>query len=107
MKICSLVPLYSIISFITIVAPNTFVYLTPWLELFQAWALGSFFLLLCEFVSPSTQFRDVFFAALEVPRSRRAKGQQQDGLEWYRVSKSDLAYIVHHYFKTILLILFP
>ncbi|KAK5053934.1 hypothetical protein LTR84_001896 [Exophiala bonariae] len=84
LKICSLIPIYSIISFVTIAEPNSFVYLDPWLELFQAWALGNFFLLLCEFVSPSTQYRDVFFAALEVPKSRRTKGQSQDGLEWYR-----------------------
>ncbi|KEF56161.1 uncharacterized protein A1O9_07742 [Exophiala aquamarina CBS 119918] len=84
LRICSLIPIYSILSLVTIAAPNSFVYLTPWLEFFEAWALGSFFLLLCEFVSPSTQFRDVFFAALEVPQRRRGKVQPQDGLEWFR-----------------------
>merc|ERR1711939_1228253 len=84
LKISALIPIYSIISWITIAAPNSYIYLDPWLDFFQSIALGSFFLLLCEFVSPSAQYRDVFFAALEVPKSRRGGGKQVDGLEWYR-----------------------
>ncbi|KAK5565439.1 hypothetical protein LTR43_009024 [Exophiala xenobiotica] len=84
LKISALIPIYSIISWITIAAPNSYIYLDPWLDFFQSIALGSFFLLLCEFVSPSAQHRDVFFAALEVPKSRRGGGKQVDGLEWYR-----------------------
>ncbi|KAK5324743.1 hypothetical protein LTR93_004218 [Exophiala xenobiotica] len=84
LKISALIPIYSIISWITIAAPNSYIYLDPWLDFFQSIALGSLFLLLCEFVSPSAQHRDVFFAALEVPKSRRGGGKQVDGLEWYR-----------------------
>ena len=88
MKICILIPCYSVLSWIGIAWPNTYVYLLPWIEFFQAFAVGSFFLLLCEFVSPSSQWRDVFFAALEMPAKKKGKkaGQKVDGLEFYRVS---------------------
>jgi hypothetical protein len=89
LKICALIPIYGIVSFITIAFPNSYIYLDSWIEVFQAIALGSFFLLLCEFVSPSSQSRDVFFAGLEVPKSRlggrKNGGRPVDGLEWYRV----------------------
>ncbi|KAI1629515.1 organic solute transporter Ostalpha-domain-containing protein [Exophiala viscosa] len=86
LKICALIPIYSILSFLSIAFPNTYIYLDPWIEFFQGIALGSFFLLLCEFVSPSASSRDVFFAALQVPKSRLSRGGKQpvDGLEWYR-----------------------
>jgi len=84
MKIALLIPLYSIFSFLSICFPISFVYLVPWLHLFQAFALGSFFLLMCEFVSPSSEQRDVFFAALRVLDKREAGGVG-DGLTWYRV----------------------
>ncbi|EXJ86043.1 hypothetical protein A1O1_06412 [Capronia coronata CBS 617.96] len=81
LKICALIPIYAVLSFITIAVPDSYVYLTPWIEVFQAIALGSFFLLLCEYVSPSAQTRDVFFAALKVSEK---KGKQVQGLGWYR-----------------------
>ncbi len=81
-----MIPIYGIISFITIAFPNSYIYLNPWIDVFQSIALGSFFLLLCEFVSPSSQYRDVFFAALEVPQGK--KGKQIGGLEWYRVGRT-------------------
>ncbi|KAH0844673.1 hypothetical protein AYO21_02004 [Fonsecaea monophora] len=88
LKICLLLPFNSLLSLLGIAFPNAYPYLDPWTDVWEAIALGSFFLLLCEFVSPSPDFRDVFFAALEVPRSRRAaeKGRNAhgSGLEWYR-----------------------
>ncbi|KAK4944418.1 hypothetical protein LTR10_016092 [Elasticomyces elasticus] len=86
LKICALIPIYSILSFLSIAFPNSYIYLDPWIDFFQGIALGSFFLLLCEFVSPSASSRDVFFAALQIPKSRMSRGGKQpvDGLEWYR-----------------------
>ncbi|EXJ71796.1 uncharacterized protein A1O5_05606 [Cladophialophora psammophila CBS 110553] len=88
LKICFLLPFYSLLSLLGIAYPNAYLYLDPWRDFWEAIALGSFFLLLCEFVSPSSDFRDVFFAALEVPQSRRAKEKgrpaEGNGLEWYR-----------------------
>ncbi|KIW13181.1 hypothetical protein PV08_08368 [Exophiala spinifera] len=87
LKICTLIPVYSIGSWISIAKPNSYIYITPWLEFYQGIALGSFFLLLCEYVSPSAASRDVFFAALKVTEKKR-RGQDSgtgvDGLEWYR-----------------------
>ncbi len=84
--------MYSVLSFLGIAFPNAYMYLDPWRHFWESIALGSFFLLLCEFVSPSADFRDVFFAALEVPEARKAreKGRpvEVDGLEWYRVGCS-------------------
>lgn len=86
LKICTLIPVYSIGSWISIAWPNSYIYIYPWLEFYQGIALGSFFLLLCEYVSPSAASRDVFFAALKVPNKRRGRdsGKEIDGLAWYR-----------------------
>lgn len=83
MRIASLIPLYSIFSFLSICFPNAFVYLVPWASLFQALALGSFFLLMCEFVSPNSTQRDVFFAALELPSKNGTT--RPLGLRWFKV----------------------
>lgn len=85
LKICVLIPLYTVLSFVTVVAPDSYVYLTPWIDVYQAIALGSFFLLLCEYVSPSLESRDVFFAAMSVPLKGKKQGQSISGLEFYRV----------------------
>jgi Organic solute transporter Ostalpha len=84
MRIAGLIPLYSIFSFLSICFPDAFVYLAPWIDLFQAIALGSFFLLMCEFVSPSSEQRDIFFAALVVPGKKGATAAEH-GIPWYRV----------------------
>jgi len=83
MKIASIVPAYSLISFIAVVRPGSYVYLEPWLDFFQSVALGYFFLLLCEYVSPSEEQRDLFFAALQV-KDKKAPGGIGGGLAWYR-----------------------
>ena len=85
MKICMLLPLYSVTSFISIVFPHADIYLEPWLELFQSVALGAFFLLLCEFISSDSQTEvDTFFAAFEVPQ-KKTGGEPINGLGWFRV----------------------
>jgi Organic solute transporter Ostalpha len=85
MKIATLIPAYAIISFIAVCSPKSYVYLDPWLDVFQSVALGYFFLLLCEFVSPSREQRDLFFAALQV-KDKKAPGGVGGGMKWYRVS---------------------
>jgi Organic solute transporter Ostalpha len=85
MKITCVVPFYSIVSFLSICFPRAYVYLDPWLDVFQSLALGSFFLLMCEYVSPSEERRDIFFAALKVS-DKKAPDEIGDGLAWYRVS---------------------
>lgn len=84
MKICMLLPLYTITSFISICFPKADVYLEPWLEVFQAVALGAFFLLLCDFIASDNQTEvDVFFAAFEAPQKKN--GDRVHGLAWFRV----------------------
>jgi Organic solute transporter Ostalpha len=92
MKIACLIPFYSILSTLSVCFPKAHVYLDPWLEVFQSVALGSFFLLMCEFVSPSEKQRDVFFAALKVPDKKAGSGTR-DGLIWYRVSPAVLGFL--------------
>jgi hypothetical protein len=82
LRISIIIPFYAVVCFLSVIFPHAAVYLAPWLEFVQSISLGSFFLLLCEFVSPSEQQRDVFFAALSVP-TRRGNGVR-DGLAWYR-----------------------
>ena len=94
MKICGLIPLYSLISFLSVAFPKAYNYLDPWLEFFQSIALVSFFLLLCEFVSPNEDKRTVFFAALEPPEDTGSKPKKprpgavpktpEERLQWYR-----------------------
>jgi hypothetical protein len=87
MKIACLIPAYATFSFIAVCAPTSAVYLSPWLDVFQSVSLGYFFLLLCEFVSPNREQRDLFFAALHI-RDKKAPGQEGGGLKWYRVRPS-------------------
>ena len=85
MRIFIVIPLYSIISFLGICIPSAMVYLHPWLDVFQSLALVSFFLLICEFVAPTHDQRDMFFTTLAAsnPKSRK---RAKHGQGWYRVS---------------------
>ncbi|KAF9871477.1 duf300 domain-containing protein [Colletotrichum karsti] len=83
LRISLIIPFWSIISFLSICFPAAQVYLEPWLEVVQAVCLGTFFLLMCEFVSPSEQHRDVFFAALTV-KDKKSETGTQDGLQWFQ-----------------------
>ncbi len=85
MKIATFIPFYSIISFLSICFPTAEVYISPWVNLVEAFALGSFFLLMCEFVSESPAQRNVFFAALVIPEKKGGGGSNIGGLAWYRV----------------------
>lgn len=84
LRISLIIPFWSIFSFLSICFPTAQVYLHPWLEFVQSICLGTFFLLLCEFVSPSEQHRDVFFAALTI-KDKKSETGTQDGLQWFRV----------------------
>lgn len=84
MRIAILPPLYSIFSFLCICWPAKAVYFLPWLDTFQAASLVSYFLLLCEYVSPHHEGRDLFFSTVEL-QDKRAKTQKLDGSQWFRV----------------------
>ncbi|CAM1501442.1 Fc.00g034260.m01.CDS01 [Cosmosporella sp. VM-42] len=73
MKIGSLITMYSTICFLSVCFPKAEVYVHPWLDFVEAIALGSFFLLLCEYISPNHEQRYVFFAARRI-----------DGVKWFK-----------------------
>ncbi|KAH8665420.1 organic solute transporter Ostalpha-domain-containing protein [Ilyonectria robusta] len=83
LKVSLLIPFYAIICFLSIAFPEAFVYLDPWLEFVQSISLGAYFLLMCQFVSPSDTQRDVFFASLVIEDKKSPSGQK-DGLVWFR-----------------------
>ena len=85
MRVALLVPMYSIFSFLSIVFPQAKVYLLPWLDVFQANSMAAFFLLVCDYVSPNTRQRDLFFAAMTIPDRKKDGTLGEEGLTWYRV----------------------
>ncbi|KUI74060.1 hypothetical protein VM1G_09704 [Cytospora mali] len=99
MRIGCYLPIFAIGCFLEVSFPNAYMYINPWLDVVQAVALCNFFLLMCQFVSPSDSHRELFFAGLKVPQKkkksrrggRRGRGQEPEveeepinGLEWYR-----------------------
>jgi hypothetical protein len=83
MRVSSLIPLYSIFSLLSICFPKAKVYLLPWLEVFQSISLSAFFLLMCDYISPSQKQRDVFFAGFTYQDKKKG---DVNGLMWFRVS---------------------
>ncbi|KAJ5899346.1 hypothetical protein N7495_004090 [Penicillium taxi] len=83
MRICTMLPLYSIFSFLSICFPNAYVYLNGWIEVFQGVALYSFLMLLCDFLAPNDQSRIYFFSSLQISE-RSKKSETTNGLTWLR-----------------------
>lgn len=83
LRICLLIPVNSIIQLIGQLVPQAYFYIVPWADLMQALALGNFFLLLLEFISPHDNQRDFFFSGLQVPAKRSGRAPK-NGLRWYR-----------------------
>lgn len=77
MRIGTLITMYSLICFLSVCFPKSEVYIHPWLDLVEGFALGSFFLLLCDCVSPHHDQREVFFATAKI-----------GGVNWFRASNS-------------------
>ncbi|EXL71194.1 hypothetical protein FOPG_13013 [Fusarium oxysporum f. sp. conglutinans race 2 54008] len=73
MRIGTLISAFSIISFLCICFPHAAVYIEPWLHVYEGFALGSFFLLLCDYVSPNRDQQDVFFAT-----------KKKNGIKWFK-----------------------
>jgi hypothetical protein len=77
MRVGNLISAFALISFLSICFPSAAVYIQPWLHVFEGFALGSFFLLLCDYVSPHRDQRDVFFAT-----------KRKNGMKWFKVRLS-------------------
>lgn len=89
MRIATLLPIYSILSFIPICFPNAYVYLVGWVEVIQGIALYTFLMLLCDFLAPNDRNRIIFFSSLRIP-GRTDKNKTTDGLTWLQVGHSYL-----------------
>jgi len=100
MKICLLIPFFSTFSFLSILSPGSYIYLSPWLDVNESIAMGSFFLLLCEYVSENRTERDMFFATLVITVKKTQNGKK-GGLPWYRVSSLSIMF-VEQYINTML-----
>lgn len=71
MRICLVIPSYSIVSFLSICFPNAYVYLNPWLNVIQGIVLATFFLLLCDYISTDSRQRDAFFANVQLSNKKQ------------------------------------
>jgi len=85
MKICLLIPLYSIFSFLSICFPGIYVYLNVWFSYFEAVALATVFLLMCEFISDTQSERELFFSALQIRDRKGHVTAGYDNVAWFRV----------------------
>lgn len=81
LRISILLPIYGVTSLICAVYPGSKVYIDPWLEVVQAFALGTFFPLLLEFIAPSHEAREAFFAEHTIRRRWR---KPKNGLAYFR-----------------------
>jgi hypothetical protein len=84
MRICALLPAYSIFSFLAVCFPNAYVYLVAWLDLFQSIALCGFFFLLCNFLNPDEDARCMFLASYR-PKKGKMSSKNMNGLMWFQV----------------------
>ncbi|KAJ5646963.1 hypothetical protein N7490_003335 [Penicillium lividum] len=85
MRIVHMLPAFSVLSYLAIVFPNSYVYLEGWTEVFQAVALYAFHMLLIDFVAPTERKRDEFFGKLKVKKIFR-RHQYRDGISWLKLS---------------------
>lgn len=83
LRISALLPVTTTIMLIGILLPESYFYLHPWAEVMQALAIGNFFLLMLELISPYSHEREAFFSDLKVP-SWRSKKPPRDGRAWYK-----------------------
>lgn len=84
MRIVSLVIFYSVLSFLCVVFPHIYTYIEPWIEVYEAVALATFFLLMCEFVSPHENRRQSFFERTPI-KDRKGNVTRASALQAYKV----------------------
>ncbi len=57
-RITLTIPVFAVVSFLAILLESRAVYLTPLTDLYEAWALAGFFLLLCAYISGDGEERE-------------------------------------------------
>lgn len=80
-----MLPAYAGLSFLSVVWPETYVYLTAWMEYFQALALYAFLLLLIDFLAPTDQDKLAYFGSLKVPKIFR-RGKYREGVSFLKLT---------------------
>lgn len=85
MRIIHMLPAYAGLSFLSICWPETYVYLTAWIEYFQALALYAFLLLLIDFLAPTDQDKLAYFGSLKVPKIFR-RGKYREGVSFLKLT---------------------
>lgn len=60
-RIIFMIPVFAILSFLGVCFMDASIYLTPFEDLFESFALASFFLLMCTFVHEDEDERQAFF----------------------------------------------
>lgn len=106
LRIASYLPILAVGSFLQIAAPSAFVYLSPWLDFAQAIALCDFFLLMCQFVSPSDSRREMFFAGLQAPQSRVHRRRRRGNGDWQQQPSQDNSASGLHWYRRMWLLIF-
>lgn len=84
MRMCLIIPFYSVFSFLSICFPGAYVYINPWLDVVQGICLANFFLLLCDYISTDPRQREAFFATVGLPPDKKSQ-EPIDGVVWYQV----------------------
>jgi hypothetical protein len=85
MRIINMLPSYSAVSYAAIIWPSAYVYLSGWVEVFQAIALYAFLMLLIDFLAPTDEERISFFASLRIRKTFK-KDKYREGLSWLKAS---------------------
>lgn len=85
LRISALLPVTSTIMLVGILVPESYFYIHPWADVMQALALGNFFLLMLDFVSPHKHELRSFFGDLKVPALWRPKKPPRHGRAWYKM----------------------
>ena len=57
-RITFTIPVFAVVSFLTILLESRAPYLTPLTDLYEAWALAGFYLLLCAYISGDDEERE-------------------------------------------------
>lgn len=84
MRVISLVPLYAITNILCIAFPPAAVYILPVLDVLSSFCLASYFMLLCEYISPHSEGQDAFFSRIEIEDKKAPEGKVQDNVKWFK-----------------------
>ena len=84
LRIASLVPLYAILYFISGTALESAIYVQPWADVYEAYSLASYFLLLVSYLVPEPERRDSHFEQLEL-QDYKGKVLSGGSSKWFRV----------------------